>query len=416
MKRVLEFVWGVLRNNLLLKIMAVVFAVILWSYVLAATNPTRERTIPDVKVRYENYEDLRAKNLDISGNLSDVLDSVDVRVAVQQSALKRLNSETMTAYIDLSTVNGPGEHELVINVTPVSGQVLAVSPRTVKLTIDEYKTRTVPVNVNVTGSVPSGYYAMTPEISPNVVTIGGASVDIEKVSSAVCDINLNGLTEGYNKSVEVKLLDNEGNEIDKALFSDGFTSVNVNLKVLATKTVSVDVKNAILGQDELAAGYEIANISCVPGTVQIAGSPAVIRDVSTVGLTPYSVSGASTSVAILLDYQPQDGVTVLTTAKAQAYIEIRQIMDTRDFSDIGIEARNLADGLSAELSGDRTDVTVMAGMSQLSRLKRGDIVPYVDLEGLGRGQHTVNVQFELPEGYLPENFSANVGTVSVTIK
>lgn len=413
MKRVLEFVWGVLRNNLVLKIMAVVFAVILWSYVLAETNPTRERTIPDVKIQYENYEDLRAKGLDISGNLSDVLDSVDVRVGVQQSALKRYS---VTAYIDLSKVNGPGEEELEISVTPVSCQVLSVSQRTVRLTIDEYKTRTVPVNVNVTGSVPNGYYAMAPEISPDVVTIGGASVDIEKVSSAVCDINLNGLTEGYNKSVEVKLLDNEGNEIDKTLFSDGFTSVNVNLKVLATKTVSVDVRNAIMGQDELAAGYEIANISCVPGTVQIAGDPDVIRDISTIGLTPYSVSGASTSVAILLDYQPKDGVTVLTADKAQAYIEIRQVMDTRDFSDIGIEARNLADGLSAQLSVDRADVTVMAGMSQLSRLKREDIVPYVDLEGLGKGQHTASVQFELPEGYLPENFSADVGTVSVTIK
>lgn len=415
MKKALEFVWRVLRSNLMLKIMAVLFAVILWSYVLSETNPARERVMPDVKVRYDNIEELKAKGLDISGNLMDALDVVDVRVEVNQNNLKYLNRDSVRAFVDLSKVNGPGEHTLEVRATVERGQVLEVSPHTVTLYVSSFKTRTIPVNLNVTGSVPSGFYAMTPEISPGVVTISGASVDVDRVASAVCSVSLNGRMEGYNMSVPVQLLDAEGNEVDGALFDEGQPSVIVNLKVLATKTVPVDVKQAIMGQDELAAGYEIASISTLPDKVLIAGEADVIGGITSIGLTPYSVSGASTSVAVLLDYQPPAGVAVLTEGKAQVYVEIRPVMETRDFSGIEIEARNLAGGLSAQLSVSRTDVTVMAGMVQLSRLRRGDIVPYVDLEGLGKGRHTLTVLFQIPDGFAAESFIAAVGTVEVMI-
>lgn len=417
MKKALEFVWRVLRSNLLLKLMALFFAVILWSYVLSEINPARDRWISDVKVHYDNIEQLQAKGLDISGNLVDVLGSADVRVEVNQSNIKYLTPERVRAYVDLSTVNGPGDYTLDVRATVAvdRGQVLEVSPNRVTLHISSYETRTVPVNVTVTGSVPSGYFAMTPEISPGVVTISGASEDVSKVTSAVCSVDLNGLTEGYNMSVPVQLLDADGGIVDGMLFDNGQPSVIVNLKVLATKTVPVDVKSAIMGQDELAAGYEIAGISTVPDKVMIAGEADVISGISSIGLTPYPVSGASTSVAVLLDYQPPSGVTVLAEGKAEVYVEIRPIMETKDYSGVDIETRNLANGLNAQLSVNRTDVTVIASMAQLSRLQRSDIVPYVDLEGLGKGRHTLAVLFEIPEGYAAENFSAVVGTVDITI-
>jgi YbbR domain-containing protein len=415
MKRALEFVWGLLRSNLLLKIMAIVFAVILWSYVLAETNPIREKELPDIKLRYAGSEVLKSKNLTVSGSLSDVLDTVDVRVEVSQNDLKRLSRDNVDAYVDLSAINGPGTYKLDIKATPNVGNTVEISPATVELNVYSYETRQVPVNINVTGSVTDGYYAMTPEISPSVITISGASVDVDKVTSAMCDIDLTGLTEGYNKSMEVRLLDADGNELDKSLFTDGLSSVIVKLQVLATKMVPVDVNSAIMGQNELAAGYEIASISCAPDTVMIAGDPDTIRGITTMSLMPYSVSGASTSVAVMLDFQLPEGVSVLTDAKAQVYVEIRQTMDTKIYSGIAIEDRNLGAGLTAQMDVSRTDVTVMAGVSQLSRLKRSDIVPYVDLEGLGKGKHTVPVVFQLPDGFTEENFSSGVKTVVVTI-
>lgn len=415
MKKAFEFVWRLLRGNLLLKIVSLLFAVILWSYVLTQTNPTREQSFADIPLRYANQEVLSAQNLAISGNLSDVLDLVDVRIEVSQNDIKRLSRAGVDAYVDLSVINGPGEYKLTVQAKPNVGQAVEIGPSVVELTVYPFKTRRVPVNFNMTGEVASGYYAMKPEITPDVVTVSGASVDVDRVASAVCDIDLTGLTEGYNKSVPVRLLDSEGNELDGALFSGGESSVIVKLQVLATKVVPVDVSSAIMGQNELATGYEIVGITSTPESVMIAGEPSVIRGISSISLTPYMVSGASSSVAVMLDYQLPDGVSVLAEGKAQVYVDIRAITDTRHYENVAIETRNLANGLTAHLDAARTDVTVMAGIPQLSRLRRSDIVPYVDLEGKGRGKYTVPVQFELPDGFTAENFSSGVATVVVTI-
>ena len=52
MRRFFSAIGNSFRNNLLLKIMSVIFAFIIWSYVMAAENPVREITVKDVKVTY----------------------------------------------------------------------------------------------------------------------------------------------------------------------------------------------------------------------------------------------------------------------------------------------------------------------------------------------------------------------------
>ncbi len=415
MKKFFGFVWGIFRNNLLLKIMAVLFAVILWSYVLTATNPPRERTVSDVTVRYQHMEELFAKGLAISGSLSEALNEVDVRVEVKQNEVRYLNDENVEAVIDLSTINGTGAHTLKVSAQTTYGEVLDVTPSKVELVIEDYVTKTVPVNVDVTGSVPSGYYASDPVISPGVISVSGARGDVEKVTNGMCEINLDGLKEGYNKSVDVTLLDDSGETVDKALFNGDLPSVIVDLVIRPMKSVAVDAKGAILGADSLAAGYEVADITCDPKRVNIVGEQSVLDGISSVSLVPYSVSGAGKDVNVLLDYDLPEGVEVMPDEQAQLYITIREITDVMSFKDVDILVKNVPHGLLAQLETESIDVVVMAGLSTLSQLERSDIVPYIDLEGYEVGTYTLNIQYVLPVGLTEENFSSGVSTVTVTL-
>lgn len=415
MTKALKFIWNMLRSHLVLKIMALLFAVILWSYVIADTNPARMRVMNDIKVRYENMAELKAKGLDISASLSEVLDTVNIRVEVRQNDLKYLSSENVRAFVDLSTINGKGTPTLEISATTTYGQVIEVSPSTVTLFVDDYVRQSVPVNVDVAGSVAQGYHADEPVISPNVITVSGARVDVEKVASAVCHLDITGLTEGYNKSVEIEFLDGAGNPVDKKLFSGEFPSVIVQLDVLRKKSVPIDVFSSVYGQDDIAAGYEIVDITCTPSEVDIAGDFSVLSDISSIGLVPYNVSGAATSVVVLLDYQPVDGVRILTHDKAQVFINIREKTDIKEFGRIELRARNLGAGKSVRLGTRYVDVTVLAGLSHLSALSRADVAPYIDLEGLSAGTFTLPVLFELPPGFTAENFSPSAATVTVTV-
>ena len=415
MKKLLKALWGLLRNNLVIKIMAVLFAVILWSYVLAEENPVRERAIPDVPVRYEHMEDLKANGFAIVGGLSEALKSVDVRVELKQSELNNARAENVQAYIDLSAINSVGTRKLEVSAQFDYGEVIAKSPGFVTLEIDKYATKTVPVNVNVVGSIPNGYYAAAPEITPDLIEISGARSDVDKVVSAVCTVDLTGRTDGYNKSVDVDLLDSAGAVLDDTVFSENVPSVAVKLTVLSMKTVPVDVEGSIVGADNLAPGYEITDMACIPDTVNIAGAPEVLKNVLSIQLVPCSVNGANGDISVLLEYQPPEGVTVLSEDKAQVYITIREQTDTKEYGNIEIQQKNLSSGLEAQLDENTVDVTVIAGINRLSALDRRDIVPYVDLEGLVPGKYSLEVMFELPEGFVAENFSPNISTVTVTI-
>lgn len=415
MTKFLKFVWSLIRSNLVLKIMAILFAIILWSNVLVVEDPPRQRTMKDISVGYQNIDELHGLGLDISGILSEVIQTVDVRLEVNHKNIKYVTEENVSAYIDLSVIKATGEKTLTIRAETQYGKVLEVTPSQITLFIDYQIEKTVPVNVDLQGAVPEGYYASEPIIAPNVVRISGAKVDVDQVASAECAIDLNGLTQGYNKSIDVTLLDTNGDKISEDLFTDSL-SVMVKLDVLARKSVPVDVQSAILGQDDIAPGYEITQIWSEPGNVDIAGEESILETVRVMDLVPYSISGAKGDIVVLLDYLPDPGISVLRTEKEQVYISIREITEVKKYSDVAIVQKNITKGLDAKISEKTVDVTVIAGISKLSMLSKADIVPYVDLEGLEPGVYTLDVLFEFPEGLTVDNFTSSLETVTVTVR
>ena len=54
---------GFFTRNLGLKIVALVFALLLWAYVLVALNPVRTKSINGVTITLEGYTDLLSRNL-----------------------------------------------------------------------------------------------------------------------------------------------------------------------------------------------------------------------------------------------------------------------------------------------------------------------------------------------------------------
>ena len=414
MKKVLNFIWGLLKNNLLLKIMAVLFAVVLWSYVLAQTNPMRERTLNDIPVNYDEAV-LQDNGLAISYTLSNIVETVDVRVEVEQNSAKYVTETNVTANVKLSNVTSTGKLTFEIEATSPYGTVVEVSPKTVTLNIDQYIARSLPVLPDITGSVADGYYAGDPVFEPDVVTISGAASDVNLASSALCSIDLSGLTEWSKKSMDVTILDGDNKALDTKLFSPSVPSVIVDISILPVKTVTVDVDNSIIGQDSLAPGYEVTGIECDPATVQIVGTAEALEGVDSIPLVPYSVSGLDADAVVQTPYLPPEGVTVLDSGQVTVTVTIREKTTTEEFTSVAIDVRNLDSELTVELSQTEVDVTVLAGVSVMSTLQTSDVVPYIDLNGMSEGTYTVDVLFELPNGFASENFTPSVATITVTI-
>jgi YbbR domain-containing protein len=80
-----------LNSNTFYKIISVLVAVVLWAYVIEATEPVKKQTIQDVPVQLLNEESLAARGLALSGEANY---TVDVEIRRKGRTFQRSPPET----------------------------------------------------------------------------------------------------------------------------------------------------------------------------------------------------------------------------------------------------------------------------------------------------------------------------------
>ena len=202
----------VFTRNIGLKIVALVFALLLWAYVLVALNPVRSKSIDDVPITLEGYTDLLSRNL-ILVNSDLGLADVEVNATITNHA--DLDASRITCRASLGTISAAGTYRLPLSVTVQSnlGTVASVDPRTVTVEVDNLIVKTVPVKLELTGTLPEGYEVVT-ESMVSTIAIEGAARYIEPTVRAVATVDLTGRTENVEESVDVTFYDKEDNVVD----------------------------------------------------------------------------------------------------------------------------------------------------------------------------------------------------------
>ena len=172
-----------------------------------------------------------------------------------------------------------------------------------------------------------------------------------------------------------------------------------------------------MGQDALAANYEVVDIVATPAEVQVAGDPEDLEKLSSISLEQIDVSGMSASVLETVLLEVPDGVILLDDQEVNLFVDIREKTEERILSDVAIDIRNLGRGLEASLSTEACSITVSGRLSVMRQLERGDVSAYVDAEGLQAGQHVVPVELALPGDTANElEYVILPQTVTITIK
>ena len=166
-----------LTNNLVLKILSLIFAVILWNFVITETNPARTKNIAEITVTANGADELASRGLIPRDDLSANPITVTVKVSVAHSDYKFINENTISASIDLTKVTKEGANSLPViisfnNIGDVS--LVSVTPASVNLTIDKLVSKDVPVSIRTANELASNLISLQPEY-PETVSITGAS-------------------------------------------------------------------------------------------------------------------------------------------------------------------------------------------------------------------------------------------------
>ncbi|MBS1967797.1 MAG: hypothetical protein JST60_18680, partial [Chloroflexi bacterium SZAS-1] len=257
-----------LRSTGLRLALALGLAFALWVFVSYTQNPDRNTSYDSVPVDVVG----RAPNLvlvDQDGLPRASLPSVDVTVEADTETLKNVQQSSIRALVDLSGL-GPGEHQVLVDVETTRSDLkrltFSTSPSFLPIRLEQEITRTIPLTVELNGTVPFSFEAGTARLSSHnqaitSVQIRGPQSRVERVAIALVTADIDRLTANYISPRPVLVLTSNRQPVT------GVTVEPATIDVLVPIVSSAGIKRVpvvpqLVGQP--ASGYIVTSISVEP--------------------------------------------------------------------------------------------------------------------------------------------------------
>ena len=413
MNRVLEVlkkIWAAVRSNLSLKIVSLLFALILWNYVIAEIDPSRPVTLEDVPVVLSGESIMRQSNLTIRGDRNF---AADVTVEVSRKVLSQLRQSDVTLRADLSSVARDGTQKVRLSWLTARGTIVRVEPDTITVNVERLRSKVVPVNVVPTGTLPDGYWSGTPEVrTGTTLEITGAFTDIQTVARAVVEVSLDNLTGSLSRTPPYTLLDANG-----AVVATGNMTLNppnciVNLPVYPTKMVPVSVQAEDILTGELPDGYALKSLTADPPQIEVAGPADLLEALDVLRVSRIDITNKKADFNEDKAVQPPANIWIVDSARVNIAVGIAMKMRTVTLDNLPVTVTGLGTGLAID---DKLTASVKVTCPELyyRRVTASRVHLFVDVNGLGAGQHKLAVRSEL-DPYLGQA-SAVVMPAEVTL-
>lgn len=394
-KRFLAAVKGFFTTNLAVKIVALLFAVLLWGYVLTDQNPYRTKTISNVNTSFEGEAELLAQGLCVRGDRSEILGNVTVQVRTQIVNYSALGSGQVNATISLRNISEARVYELPVTASIMSGYgvVETVTPSVATVEIDSLVIKSIPVSTKYVGTLPEGYWAdMNASSVTTRVEVQGPKKDMDRVKRAECVVDWTGCTSMIYSTFDIILYDENDNVISSDIVVGTLPSSTVRIPIYPMKEVPIDVMGSLIGADNLAANHELFSATATPSTVHLIGERSILDGIDSVLVDPINISGKNDIEIFEAKLILPEGVRLLEdTSDVSVSVDIRESMAEQVFEQVPVEVIGLGEGLTAQLGIASVDLRVSGRTSLVSILKRSDVKVQVDVTNLAAGEYDLNL-------------------------
>lgn len=407
-----------LLNNLSLKILSAVCAIIIWIIIVNVYDPSTSVTVSGVEVQLVNTESLTEKEY-----AYDVVDGskISVYISGPRSIVTDIKAKDIVATADLSNVTVFSDYvDIDVKVVKdgVSASSIEIAPKTtaIRLKIENRVTKTFNIDTELVGTPADGYVIGGQQISPSSVKVTGTSSVVDSISSVKVSYDVSGATMNISDAAPIKIYDSQGTEIVDDRIELSKTAVDIKVSVLMTKTVPVTYKT----KGTPADGYGVSGIDQAVTEAVIAGTEDALRDVNSIDVpdSAIDVSGLNADKIFhvrLSSYLPGN-ITVMSEGVVNVTVRIYPVSEREISVPVtGIVLSNLPQGYNISF-GDVTavNITVTGEQSVLTALTVTGIIPTIDLSGIKEGDNTLRLKVTLPVNCtLKQNYTVNVTAESV---
>lgn len=418
-----------LTNNWGLKLIAILFALILWFAVINIDDPVVSETFKNVPVQLLNTEVLTE-----AGLTYEVLDNTTVVESITiygpRTLVESLKESDIVAKADLNDITVANTVAISVSVDARNSSKITnirSSLDCVKLNIEESKSKQLVINAQTNGKLASGYIVGGIELDQNRIRISGPESVVSKIYTAKVNADVTEANSDVATYGTVRLYDKDGVEIESDLLVKSTDKVHINVNVVPTKYVPI--RYQITGKT--ANGYDVINedISCSIMTVLIAGETEDLRNIDEVLIAgeELDISGATEtkevtialknylSDNIILGDKEYDGKVTIKIPIEEVVTEVVELLREN------ITIENVPEGYTVNLVDvpDYTELEVTGPVSVVRDIMTNDLKGTIDMdESLGstglskwlEGTYTVDTMLNVSEDaeYTPIKVSIEV--------
>ncbi len=321
--------------------------------------------------------------------------SVDITLIGQRRHIflaKQSPSKGVT--VDLTGLK-PGTHKVTLKYNQrLKSLDYKLDPTTVNVTIyeKESENRSLTYDILNLDKLDSKLYISDVELDRSEVIIKGAKYKLDQVTMVRALLDVNNIPNPKAGEINVKDIplvayDSDGKIIDVEIVPK---TVAANVKITSP---SKEIPIRIVPVGDLAFGKSIKSINPSISKITVYGEQAAIDEIQQLDVE-IDVNGLEKNKDYSVTLKKPKGITELSSKTMTVEVVVDNAT-TKEFKDIAVSYRNLADGLIVQASSenDRKVTVVVSGSEEaLANIKETDITAYVDLKNYKVGTHEVEVK------------------------
>jgi YbbR domain-containing protein len=323
-------------------------------------------------------------NTDISENVS-----LTLRAPTSIWNTMIVEKAPVRAFIDLAGL-GVGPHtvpvQIQIGTKPV--EVISYSPRSVTLEIESLMTRTMDIRVIYQGSLPIGFQAEDPVLTPTTVTVSGAESIVKSITEVRAVVKLTDVKTSIHQTLSLVAVNANGQVVsDVSITPDKVDYSQQVVERGGYRNLVVKVVTA----GALPAGYQLTSLSVFPPTVTVFSSDTALVDAlpGYIETVPIDLTGKSSDFEQRVALDLPFGIQAIESEQVSVSVGIAPVESSISLEDVQIEPTGLATGKTAIIQPEKVNVVITGPLIVLQALKASDLRVLVDLTGMQTGKYTV---------------------------
>lgn len=400
-----------IESDLLLKILSVVFAFLLWMFVINADNPVIKKTFSDVPVDMLNEQVLDELNQTYKIESGD---TVSFTVKGKKDIVDRLTKSDFRATADVSSMSDVHAIPIKVEALRYRSQLdIDTENASVKVVLEDVKSDQIPVIVEVKGKPASGYTVSAQTATPNLISISGPKSVVSRIKQIVAVVNVSELKKDVTMTQRVKCYDEDGDEVSQDRIKLDTNKIKVKINLSRTKVVPFEVDT----KGKAGKGYVLGSIDYQPKYIEITGLKEDLDKIDSIKLTKLDISDSTKSIEKTIkasDIKLPDGISFVKSVDKIKNVVIRANIEKKKTRMLTIPTSQIAlinNAKNYDVQFDEEEIKVkISGLrSVIDKVVVKDLNPKLDMRLYEPGTHTVQIQLtKIKNMTIEDNVSAKI--------